>query len=274
MTKKQVEIPEDYLSLDDLNKNYLTFYRNFMKVGKDESPMMVWFDEDADVFAEIFDVEYEQPEAGPDGRLPDEIKHTSIAIKQVKAREPYQITVRNFVHLIGDPAHCYWHDKKPKEGEAKFVKDTKWASNRNLYTDRFRRGVDKQDVDVYMPTGTVRVPVKYQKGTYQVQNTDLGLWGKMPKMYVLPPDHFKLVRVKKDKNVNETAAEFIAEKGWKSGRKFTKPDLAAAKKYLVDKGKIDELSSQTMVRIILEEAMTGGNENSEEDENETITLED
>ena len=271
-------VPDGFISFKEFAENYPNFKRDYLNEVKMESPMKIWIDEKCDTYVKVRKVAFKED---PSGKVDPETKEVykykvfPEVIEVLSPKTEYDIDIVNFVRMFGDPYLRFDLDKKPLYMDT--MKPKRWQGLKAYTNEICRRELKRQPVqksihDENGGTKIVLLPSTYTKGSYEEKNTELKLWGKSVKVWILPPDQFEMtVRgSNRQMTVEDYAWEAMEATGMKmdknlnSASEKTKDEILAVKKVLVAKELIKPTSAIPYVRSI----MTAAQDDHKEPEQE------
>jgi hypothetical protein len=268
-------LPNGYLSIEELVEKYPDFYTDYMTESGRDRPMRVWIDEDRAVYATVSKkivpklsekekVERRAMRGKTQFRIVED-RYVEV-IEQIPIRCEFPMSVNDFCFLWGDPNYRFDLENKP-DSEMDYVKglsDARWGAYRMQLLDRFRRNPACQEAEMAMADGSPKMmPAKYTRGTFDPENLKYELWGKMPPVYVLPPDSFGFV-LKEERTTEDLVWDAMIQAGLKldKGTYTNNEELEPVRDILVEQGIISETADLTLVRALIKGAQAkNGNAN-------------
>lgn len=265
-------LPEGYISHQELAETDPNFKRTYLNELKQDSPMRIWLDEEASVFVKVRKTVVEEDDSGkldPKTNEPYKIITHPEVIEELQPRTEYDIDVVNFIRMFGDPYLRFDLEKKPKH--LKELKDSSWWRIKKDCLEICRRCPTRQEVTIDQELdGKVvpkDLPSSYKDGTYQKRNKELGLWGKMVKVWILPPDRFHMTIKGSEKAKEEDMG--IEDHTWQAmnsigmeldqnlnipNKKTLNDEIDKVGEILVSKGLVGKNPPTAMVRSIMKVA--------------------
>lgn len=268
---KPIGIPKGYLSLEELSAKYPEFYNDYMRDETANRPMRIWVNTERPVYATICEqviVKLSPEDAEIRRKLRNEVKFRMAedryieVLVQIPPKEEYEISIRNFVYLWGDPNFRMDLTTRPTDGVdyVKSMPDSKWKTLRTMSLDRFRRNPACQESERYVNNARERVPARYQEDTFDPENTIHKLWGIIPDVYVLPPDSYGYT-LKDDDTIEDKIMDALKEAELSETKAVYKDaEIERLKDILVSRGLINENATLTKVRSLIKIAQAGKEE--------------
>jgi hypothetical protein len=280
---KKVQPPKGYLSFKELSEKYPDFYADWMTGPNRDRPLRIWVDSDKPIYLTL--TEKVIPELTDDERkerramlakVPfrmEEDRYVEV-ITKLDGRTDKEITVNDFVYNWGDPNFRLDLDKKPVTGVdyVKGMSESRWRSLKTSALDRFRRNPAMMENERYIENRHETIPAKYRVGTFDPENThpsgnpELSLWGKIPPVYVLPPDSYGYV-LKDEKSTEDQVIAALTECELSTTKAvYSDDELDNLKPLLVKDNLIKDTADLTQIRRLIKFAQTTPDEPEAETE--------